>query len=56
MSDAIGIRTWFWFGGVVCLLIGIGAFFIPAIMNVESNHNGEVTKSDEAQALAVAAD
>ena len=56
VSDAIGIRAWFWFGGVVCLLIGIGAFFIPAIMNVESNHNGEVTKSDEAQALAVAAD
>jgi DHA3 family macrolide efflux protein-like MFS transporter len=56
VSDAIGIRTWFWFGGVVCLLIGIGAFFIPAIMNVESNHNGELTKSDEAQALAVAAD
>jgi len=56
VSDAIGIRTWFWFGGIVCLLIGIGAFFIPAIMDVESNRHGESTKSDEVQALAIAAD
>jgi MFS transporter, DHA3 family, macrolide efflux protein len=41
LSDLIGIRIWFWFGGVVCLLMGIGAFFVPAIMNVENNHNGQ---------------
>ena len=56
LSDAIGIRTWFWFGGIICLLIGIGAFFVPAIMNVESNQNGEGPKSDETPALAVATD
>jgi len=56
VSDAIGIRTWFWFGGVVCLLMGIGAFFVPAIMNVESNRNGEAGKSEKVQALAVTAD
>ncbi|MDX9990743.1 MAG: MFS transporter [Anaerolineales bacterium] len=39
VSDLIGIRTWYIFGGMVCLLIGIAAFFIPAIMNVEENHN-----------------
>ncbi|MBI3739560.1 MAG: MFS transporter, partial [Chloroflexi bacterium] len=42
MSDLIGIRIWFWFGGAVCLLMGIGAFFVPAIMNVENNHNNSV--------------
>jgi DHA3 family macrolide efflux protein-like MFS transporter len=56
VSDAIGIRTWFWFGGVICLLMGIGAFFVPAIMNVENNRNGEGDKSEEVQALAIAAD
>jgi len=56
VSDAIGIRTWFWFGGIVCLLMGIGAFFVPAIMNVENNRNGEGDKSEEVQALAIAAD
>jgi DHA3 family macrolide efflux protein-like MFS transporter len=40
VSDAIGIRTWFWIGGSLCLAMGIGAFFVPAIMNVESNRNG----------------
>jgi len=56
LSDAIGIRTWFWFGGVICLLMGIGGFFIPAIMNVENNHKGERDKSEEVQALAISAD
>jgi DHA3 family macrolide efflux protein-like MFS transporter len=39
VSDAIGIQTWYIFGGVVCLLMGAGAFLVPAIMNVESNHS-----------------
>lgn len=56
VSDAIGIRTWFWFGGVMCLLMGIGAFFVPAIMNVESNRNGGLSESDDAPAFAIAAD
>jgi MFS transporter, DHA3 family, macrolide efflux protein len=38
VSDLIGIRAWYIFGGVVCLLMGIGGFFIPAVMNVENNH------------------
>ncbi len=38
VSDLVGIRTWYIFGGVVCLLMGAGALFIPAIMNVETNH------------------
>jgi len=41
MSDWLGIRTWYWISGGVTLLMGISAFFIPAIMNVENNRNGE---------------
>jgi DHA3 family macrolide efflux protein-like MFS transporter len=55
VSDAIGIRTWFWFGGLLCLIMGFAAFFIPAIMNVENNRNGSST-ADEVKSLAVAAD
>jgi DHA3 family macrolide efflux protein-like MFS transporter len=40
ISDWVGIRTWFIFGGVISLLIGMGAFFIPDIMNLENNHKG----------------
>jgi DHA3 family macrolide efflux protein-like MFS transporter len=55
VSDAIGIQTWFWFGGVICLLIGIGAFFVPAIMNMESNHKNEKPASvDTTEAAAMA--
>ena len=56
LSDAIGIRTWFWLGGAICLFMGLGAFFVPAIMNVESNRNGISEKPIESQALATATD
>jgi DHA3 family macrolide efflux protein-like MFS transporter len=36
-SDWLGIRVWFWTGGILCVLIGIAAFFRPVIMNVEGN-------------------
>ena len=55
ISDAIGIRTWLWLGGFLCLLMGVGAFFIPAIMNVENNQNGG-NKSIAVQPLVTAAD
>ncbi|PWH11992.1 MAG: MFS transporter [Anaerolineae bacterium] len=43
VSDAVGIRTWYVFGGVFCLLMGVAAFFVPAIMNVENNHSSTPT-------------
>jgi DHA3 family macrolide efflux protein-like MFS transporter len=39
ISDALGIRFWYVFGGVVCILMTVIAFFVPAIMNIEDNHN-----------------
>jgi DHA3 family macrolide efflux protein-like MFS transporter len=56
VSDAIGIRTWFWFGGFLCLLMGIGSFFVPAIMKLESNHNEGDSKSGDVHAFTIAAD
>ena len=41
VSDLIGIRTWYWIAGLISLLMGIAGFFIPAVMNVEDNHNTE---------------
>jgi MFS transporter, DHA3 family, macrolide efflux protein len=37
VSDWLGIRVWFWAGGILCAVIAIVAFFIPAIMQVESH-------------------
>lgn len=35
-SDWLGIRVWFWAGGILCVLIALSAFFVPVIMNVEN--------------------
>jgi DHA3 family macrolide efflux protein-like MFS transporter len=54
VSDVIGIRTWFWFGGAICLLMGVGAFFVPAIMNVENSHNGKARMPESISSPAIA--
>lgn len=46
VSDVIGIQAWYVFGGLVCLLMGAGALFVPAIMNVESNQ-GEASEASQ---------
>jgi DHA3 family macrolide efflux protein-like MFS transporter len=35
LSDAVGVRPWFVVGGLVTTAMGVGAFFVPAIMRVE---------------------
>jgi len=35
-SDWLGIRVWFWAGGIICVMIASAAFFRPIIMNVEN--------------------
>lgn len=37
VSDAIGVRAWYWISGLICLLMGLGAFFVPAVMDIETN-------------------
>jgi len=36
-SDWLGIRVWFWAGGILCVLIAASGFFIPIVMNIEAN-------------------
>ena len=43
VSDALGIRFWYIFGGTVCILMTIAAFFIPAIINIENNQEVQPT-------------
>ncbi len=48
ISDWLGIRTWFLFGGVLCILMTILAFFIPAIINIEQNQQVQVAEAQVA--------
>lgn len=38
--DVVGIRSWYVVGGILCTAMGLGAFFVPVIVNLEQNHNG----------------
>lgn len=38
VTDATSYQTWFWVAGILNLMIGIGSFFIPSIINIEDNH------------------
>ncbi len=44
VADAIGLRPWYVVGGLVCTLMGLGACFVPVIVNIEQNHNGHVVE------------
>ncbi len=39
LSDLVGIRFWFLFGGSICVLMAVAATFNSAIMNIETNNN-----------------
>ena len=54
ISDAIGIRTWYWVAGLICLLMGISAFFMPVVMNVESSHKEQDEQSEPQVVLSTA--
>jgi DHA3 family macrolide efflux protein-like MFS transporter len=45
ISDRFGIRFWYIFGGTACILMVVAARFIPAIMNIESNHKDALSSS-----------
>jgi len=56
ISDQLGIRFWFVFGGSVCILMTIAAIFVPAIMNIESNNNGNGAAVQQNPSLPQTAD
>jgi DHA3 family macrolide efflux protein-like MFS transporter len=42
VAQLFGIRAWYVVGGVVCALMGLGAFFVPAILYLEDKAKPEV--------------
>lgn len=53
VADALGVQVWYVIGGVVCALMGVGGFFIPALMNIESQ-KARTTPDPELQLASVA--
>lgn len=50
VADRLGVNTWYLLGGVVCLLMGVLGFFIPAVVHLE-DHGKASTDESAAPAL-----
>jgi len=37
ISDKVGIQAWFLLGGLLCILMAVAGFFIPAVLNIEAD-------------------
>jgi MFS transporter, DHA3 family, macrolide efflux protein len=35
VAELLGLRVWYWLGGALVILIGLGAFFVPSIMALD---------------------
>jgi DHA3 family macrolide efflux protein-like MFS transporter len=42
VGDLVGVRSWYVAGGAIFALIGAASFFVPAVVNLERNHNGHI--------------
>lgn len=40
VADRYGVRVWYLVAGVGCMLMGVGAFFVPAIVHLEDERGG----------------
>lgn len=47
LADIIGVRAWFLGGGLITVLVGLAGFFIPALMNIESDREDNPQAGEE---------
>jgi DHA3 family macrolide efflux protein-like MFS transporter len=46
VADRLGVRVWYVAGGAICVLVTIGALFVPAIMNIEQQASATAAPAD----------
>ena len=44
VADHAGIKTWFFLGGILCVLMSVAGLFIPAVMNIENHQSRTLAK------------
>jgi DHA3 family macrolide efflux protein-like MFS transporter len=42
VSDWLGLQVWYLIAGLLCLATGLAGLFIPAVLSIEENGNGQV--------------
>jgi MFS family permease len=47
LADTVGVRALYIAGGIAQVILGIGGFFVPAIMSLENNNgNGHAIEEE----------
>lgn len=57
IADALGVQVWYLVGGVVCFALGVAGFFIPALVNIETEMKQSTpaaVANEAAPAMAIA--
>jgi DHA3 family macrolide efflux protein-like MFS transporter len=50
VSDGLGLQVWYVAAGVACTVIGLAAFFVPAIVHIEEYRRAQLAATSSAQA------
>lgn len=50
VSDGLGLQVWYVAAGVACTVIGLAAFFVPAIAHIEEYRREQVAAASRAEA------
>jgi hypothetical protein len=50
VNDGLGLQVWYVAAGVACTVIGLAAFFVPAIAHIEDYRRAQVAAAPSAQA------
>jgi len=45
VADWLGLKSWYFLAGALCIVAGGAGFLVPAIVNIEQNANGAVATS-----------
>ena len=56
VADAFGVQVWYVAGGLACILIGIGSYFVPALMHLEDNHRPKNPAPNDGELASVVVD
>jgi DHA3 family macrolide efflux protein-like MFS transporter len=52
IADRVGIQSWFYLGGALCIFMGLVGLCIPAVMNIEVRRGGVLNELSTSTQIA----
>lgn len=53
VADLVGVRSWYMVGGLACILMGVGAYFVPAIRDIEQQRQSQASAEPSLSTITV---